>query len=308
MGLVGGLACLASAAAQDLVKESLTTFAPGTIRVEYARPAKLRTLPDYEALRQRYVGPRLKALEGSFAQLGMRESDVDEILLAWRPGDGTMDVAGLVTGRFTAQTFAERAMAHGIPASDVADQPAYCLEAGAGTACLVVLRDSLGLFGSPPGLRAMLGIRGGQEPSLSTDERFSKLVGEAPTEAPVWGVAVGEAVPDWFRAWLPGQGNLQMDWSKAFQSVEGIIYSVETADNVRLDVKMDCTNDQSAESARQVFEGLRMFQEMAWQNMNPGKPNPFRGVEIARDGRRLSLRMTTSYADLQGFNPSGGGF
>jgi hypothetical protein len=74
-----------------------------------------------------------------------------------------------------------------------------------------------------------------------------------------------------------------------------------------LDVKMDCTNDQSAESARQVFEGLRMFQEMAWQNTNPGKPNPFRGVEIARDGRRLSLRMTTSYADLQGFSPTGGG-
>jgi len=295
-----------SAVSQELVKESQASFPPGTIRVEYSRLAKLRTLPNYDSLRQRYVGPRLRALEESFAQLGVRESDVNEVMLGWRPGSSTMELDGIVTGQFNAKSIADRAAAVGTAATEIGGLPAYCLGASGATTCLVVLRDSMGLFGTQEGLNSMLDAREGRTPSLSTNARFTKLMEEAPTEAPIWGVAVGDAVGDWFRAWLPAQGGLQMDWSKAFQSVESLIYSVDAADNVQLNVKMDCTNDQSAESTRQIFEGLRMFQSMAWQNTNPGKPNPFQGVEISRDSRRVSLKMASSYADLQSFNPTGG--
>jgi hypothetical protein len=295
------------AAAEDLVKESLTTFSPATIRLEFARPATLRTLPNYASLSRRYVAPRLRALQDSFAKLGVGENDIDEVLLAWRPGSSAMDLDGLVAGRFTAQSLASRATANGISASEIGGQSAYCLGATAGTTCLVVLRDGLGVFGNQDGLSAMLDIRSDIAPNLSTNERLTKLLGEASTQAPIWGVAVGEAVPDWFHAWMPGQGNLQLDWSKAFQSVEALAYSVEIADAVKLDAKMDCTEEQTAERTRQVFEGLRMFQQMAWQSTNPGRPNPFQGVEIARDGRRVSLKMATSFDDLQAFPATGGG-
>lgn len=298
----------AFAEGQELVKESLASFPPQTIRLEYLRPSKLRTLPNYASLRQRYVGTRLRSMEQSFAQLGVKETDVDELVLGWRSGVAAMDLEGFVTGRFTAKAIADRADAAGVAAAEVSGLPAYCLGTEPMVTCLVVLKDSLGAFGSLESLSAMMATRDGQAPSISSDERFSKLVGEAQTQAPIWGVAVGEAVPDWFRAWLPGQGNLQMDWAKAFQSVEALVYSVDTTDKVRLNVKLDCTDDQSAESTRQVFEGLRMFQQMAWQNLNPNRPNPFETVEIARSGKRISLRMTTNYSDLEGAGAPGAGF
>jgi hypothetical protein len=307
IGLLAIFGLSALAEAQELVKESLASFPPQTIRLEYLRPSQLRTLPNYASLRQRYVGARLRSMEQSFEKLGVKESDVDELVLGWRPGSKAMELEGYVAGRFTAQSIADRAGSAGVAASDVGGLPAYCLGTEPMATCLVVLKDSLGVFGSLESLNAIMATREQQAPSISTDERFSKLVGEAQTQAPIWGVAVGEAVPDWFRAWLPSQGNLQMDWAKAFRSVEALVYSVDTADKVRLDVKLDCTDDQSAENTRQVFEGLKMFQQMAWQNLNPNRPNPFETVEIARDGKRISLKMTTNYNDLEGAGAPGAG-
>ena len=304
--VAAGWASAGAGSAQEMAKEALASLPPGTIRLESASPARLRTLPNYAALRQQYVGPRLRALEESFVRLGVRESDINEVVLGWRPGASTMELAGFVSGRFTAKSIAERAGAEGIASTTVGNLPAFCLGTGGVHSCLVVLRDSLGMFGSEAALGEMLLVREGNAPNLSTDERFARLMGEAATQAPIWGVAVDAAVPDFFRAWMPSQGNIQLDWAKAFQSVEALVYSVETVDSVRLDVKLDCTNDQSAENTRQVFEGLRMVQQMAWQGMNPGKPNPFQSLEIARDRSRLSLKMTTSYADLQSLNPTGG--
>jgi hypothetical protein len=292
--------------AQDLVEESLVSFPPQTIRLEYSRPATLRALPNYASLRQRYVGPRLRTLEESFSQLGVGEGDIDELVLGWQPGTGSMKLEGLVVGRFTAKAIADRAAARGMSPVPVGELPAYCLGSEGASTCLVVLRDSLGAFGLPDTLAAILEAREGQTPSLASDERFAKLVREAQAEAPIWGVAVGDAVPDWFRAWMPAQGNLQMDWAKAFQSVEALVYSVDTADKVRLDVKMDCATSQAAQSTRQVFEGLKLFQQLAWQNLNPNRSNPFETVEISSSDRRVSLKMTTSYADLEGPGAPGG--
>jgi hypothetical protein len=302
------LGIAAWAEAQEVVKEALTSFSPQTIRLEYLSPAKLRSVPNYASLRQRYVGPSLRTMEQSFEKLGMKESDVDELVLGWRPGStAMMEIEGFVAGRFTAKTIAAHAAAAGTAPSDVNGLSAYCLGREPAVTCLLVLKDSLGAFGSLDSLGTMLATRDGEAPSLNTDARFSKLVGEAQTEAPIWGVAVGEAVADWFRSSLPSQGNLQMDWGKAFNAVEAVIYNVDTTDKVRLSVKMDCADDQSAESTRQVFEGLKMFQQMAWQNMNPNRPNPYEGVEIARDGKRLSLKMTTDYADLEAAGALGAG-
>lgn len=292
--------------AQDLAKEALESFPPQTIRVEYASPAKLRALPNYARLRQRYVAPRLRALEKSFAQLGVAEDDIDEVILAWQPGADSMKLEGIVVGRFTAKAIADRAGTAGILPATVGELPAYCLGAEGGSTCLIVLHDSLGIFGAQDALAAMLEVRAGQAPSLSSDERFTKLMREAQTQAPIWGVAVGDAVPDWFRAWMPAQRNLQLDWTKAFQSVQALVYSVDTGDRVRLDVKMDCTTSQAAESTRQVLEGLKLFQQMAWQNTNPNQPNPFETIEITSSDLRVSLKMTTSYADLEGPGITGG--
>jgi hypothetical protein len=288
-----------TAPAQDLANEALASFSPQTIRVEYSSPAKLRGLPNYKSLRQRYVGPRLQKLEGALSQLGIREGDIDDLMLGWQAGKAEMDLYGFASGRFDAKAIAETAAGQGMSPSAIAGQPAYCLEAGLAGTCVVVLGPSLGAFGSLTSLTAMLETRAGQGPSLSSDERFARLVGEAKKGAPIWGVAAGPAVGDWFYGWMPAQGNVKLDWAHVFEAVESLVYTVEAADKVNLDMKLNCSTPEAATSLRQVLEGLKLAQQIAWQNQNPTRPNPFEAMEVGLNGRQISLQITTGYAELE---------
>lgn len=291
--------------AQDLVKDALASFPPQTIRLEYSRPAKLRTLPNYAKLRQRYVGPRLRVLEESLAQLGVQEGDIDELVLGWQAGAGEMDLSGLATGRFDSKAIADVAAARGLSPTVVGEMPAYCFGAETAGSCVVILEKSLGAFGTLGSLGAMLEARSGRAASLGSDERFLKLTREVQAQAPIWGVAVGPAVADWFRGWMPAQGDLQLDWARAFETVEALIYSVDATEKVHLDVKLDCTTPEAATSMRQVLEGLKLFQQLAWQNQNPNRPNPFEAVEVDRNERRVQLKVTTAYTDIEAIGRSG---
>jgi len=285
--------------AEDLVSEALAGFPPETIRVEFSSPAKLRKLSNYQNLRQRYVGPRLQALESALAELGVREESIDDLMLGWQPGKGDMGLYGFASGRFDPKAIAESAAARGMSPSPVAGEQAYCLEAGLAGSCVVVLGNSLGAFGTLTSLTAMLEGRAGQGSSLSSSDRLARLIGDAKKDAPIWGVAVGVAVGDWFRGWMPNQGNLKLDWGRVFETVESLVYSVEAGEKVKLDLKLDCTTTEDATTLRQVLEGLKLAQQLAWQDRNPNRPNPFEGMEISLSGRQISLQVTTGYSELE---------
>jgi hypothetical protein len=288
-----------AAPAQDLVKEALSGFPTQTIRLEFSSPAKLRSLPNYASLRQRYIGPRLLKLVGELGQLGIREEDISGLVLGWQPGSAEMGLYGFATGRFSAHAIAESAEQRNIPATPIAEKPAYCLEAGLAGTCVVVLQDSVGAFGSLMALTSMLEALEGQVPSISSDSRFPSLVAGADKNAPIWGVAVGAAVPDFFRGWIPNQGSIKLDWSKVFGDVNSLAYSVVAADDVTLGLKMDCKSSESAASLRQVLEGLKLVQQIAWDSQNPGKPNPYKAMNVGQDNNQVSLKLTTGYAELE---------
>ena len=288
-----------AAPAQDLVKEALSGFPTQTIRLEFSSPAKLRGLPNYASLRQRYIGPRLRKLVEALGQLGVREEDISGLVLGWQPGSAEMGLYGFATGRFSAQAITESAEQRNMAATPVAGKQAYCLEAGLAGTCVVVLQDSLGAFGSLTALTSMLEAREGQVPSLSSDNRFPSLVAGANKDAPIWGVAVGSAVADWFRGWMPNQGNIKLDWGKVFGDVNSLTYSVTAGDNVTLGVKMDCKSSESAASLRQVLEGLKLVQQIAWDSQNPGKPNPYREMNVGLQSNQVSLNLTTGYSELE---------
>ena len=285
--------------AQDLVKEALSGFPTQTIRLEFSSPAKLRSLPNYASLRQRYVRPRLLKLVGELAQLGIREEDITGLVLGWQPGGAQMALYGFATGRFSAEAVAESASHQNMAATPIAGKQAYCLEAGLAGTCVVVLENSVGAFGSLTALTSMLEAREGQIPSLSSDNRISSLVASANKEAPIWGVAVGPAVADWFRGWMPNQGNIKLDWGKVFGDVNSLTYSVAAGDNVTLGMKMDCKSSESAASLRQVLEGLKLVQQIAWDSQNPGKPNPYKTMNVGIQSNQVSLNLTTGYAELE---------
>jgi hypothetical protein len=283
--------------AQSLVQEALSSFPRNTIRIEYSHPAVLRSLPNYSALRDRYEGPRLRELEDSFSKLGIQEADVNELVLGWQTAAQHWLFYGLTSGRFDAQLMAERAAAQGIAPVKIGDNSAYCVGPEDQASCVVLLEDSLGAFGPQSSLRAILEVRSGSAPSLGSDSAFSKYVGEADAKVPIWGVAVGAAVPDWFKGWMPNQGDLKLDWSQAFKSVEALTYGVDAGESVHLTVDMDCTTSADAASLRQVFDGLKLFQQLTWQNQNPGRPNPFKNLAIQANDKRVSIDMETPYSD-----------
>ena len=288
-----------AAPAQDLAKEALSGFPTTTIRLEFSNPAKLRSLPNYASLRQRYIGPRLKKLVDELGQLGIREEDISGLVLGWQPGSAEMGLYGFATGNFSAQAITQSAEQRNMAATPVAGKPAYCLEAGLAGTCVVVLQDSLGAFGSLTALTSMLEAREGQLPSLNSDSRFPRLVAGANKDAPIWGVAVGPAVADWFKGWMPNQGNIKLDWTKVFADVNSLAYSVAAGDNVTLGLKMDCKSSDSSASLLQVLEGLKLVQQIAWDSQNPGKPNPYKSMDVGRDGNQVSLSLTTGYSELE---------
>jgi hypothetical protein len=62
---------------------------------------------------------------------------------------------------------------------------------------------------------------------------------------------------------------------------------------------MDCKSSESAASLRQVLEGLKLVQQIAWDSQNPGKPNPYQAMNVGLEKNQVSLSITTGYAELE---------
>ena len=303
MGLITVLLAASGIAAnpifgQQLGKEAMSSFPARTIQIEYSSPAKLRTLPNYDTLRQRYMGPWLKELETSLKQLGVQESDVDELILGWA-SDGTQkELYGLATGRFDPKVLGERAAERHIAPETIGAKTGYCLGAGLETPCVVVLGNSEGAFGTLSALSEMMDVRGGARPSLGSDAQFANAVAEAKSGAPIWGISTDGAIADWFKGWMPSQGSIQLDWGQVFQGVEVLGYSVNAGSDVRLNLELYCRSPEAATSLQQVLEGLKLAQQLAWGNEHPDQPNPFSGMSVEMTGSQLGVHLTASYDEL----------
>jgi hypothetical protein len=312
--------------AQDLANEIVVSFPPETTQVEFSRPAELRKLPSYAGLRQRYLGQRLLALEASVSQLGIRESNIDQVVLGWQPvkkeagvegqavrsGDADSAVQretsrntwptrmdGLMAGRFDLSAIAHDAAARRVPSVALEDgTKAYCFW-GAPATCVVFPNESLAIFGSRESLSEILDSRNGRGPNLAASGRLLELLHNAPTEASVWGIAVGPAITRWFEGWLPGQQDVKLDWSHMFEKVETLTYSVEADEKVRLDVKLDCKTPEAAGQLVQLFQGLKLIQQIIWQRQNPNRFNPVKALDVEADDSRVSLTLITDYAAIQ---------
>jgi hypothetical protein len=288
-----------AAPAQDIVQEAMSSFPVGTVRVEYSSPAKLRALPNYATLSQRYTGQGIRKLEEDLAKLGIQQEEINELVIGWQAQGAEMSLEGVAQGRFDPKSTSERAAAQGLAASPLGKTSAYCFGAEAGGNCVAIFSDSLGAFGSLDSLAAMIKTRDGETPNAGSDSTFAKHVEEARSDAAIWGVSVGPAIADWFKGWMPNQSNVQLDWKQTFKGVDVLRYNVQTTDKVYLAVKLDCTSSQTASSLTQVFQGLKLVQQMAWQTQNPNAPNPFQSLAVDRSDRQVQLNMTTPYSALE---------
>ena len=302
-GLGLGLAILTAAAApapaQDLVKEALSSFPMDTVRIEYSNAMKLRQLPEYSRLHERYLGPSLRNLEGHLESLGVHESDLKEVVLGWQATPSGLSMEGITFGQFDPQAMAKQADSRGIAATPVGAASAYCFGTTDTAPCVAVLGRGLGAFGTLDAVRAMVDVRGGGTSGLNANPSFSSLVNASRKDTPIWGVATASAIGDWFKSGMPVQKNLPVDLGTVFKNVQSLAYSVAPTDRVRVNVEMVCTSAASAGVLRQQFETLRLFQKVAWQQQYPGVANPFEDLTVGATGGTLTLKMSTAYSALE---------
>lgn len=285
-------------ASQDFVTTAMSGLPTQTMRVECSSPSKLRKLPNYQNLRGKFLGPRLQQLEGALDQIGIREDEIEDLMIGWKPGDKEMDLYGYASGHFDKKQVANRAAADNLTPTPISGQEAYCLSAGVAGTCVVILDNSLGAFGPLSSLSAALEAREGQTPNLNSDPRFIGLLGDIDKDAPIWGIALGGAVADWFGGWLSAQNNLKLDWGQVFLKVDSLTYTIDAADHVNLAMKLNCATPADAASLRQVLEGLKMAQQLSWTAQNPGHPNPYTAMNIDLHDKQIGLKITMAYSEL----------
>lgn len=307
---VGGIVCAvmmaagmvlapAGARAQGLVEEALKSFPATTLRIEYSNISTLRELPNYDQLHQRYLGPRLRDLEASLGKLGIAESDVNEMVMGWE-NQGGWNFYGLTSGSFDPSNIASQAAAQGLKARPVDGKQVFCFTSNQSETCAAALNSSLGVFGTFDSVKKVLATRAGGTSSLEKQASFTTLVQNLEgQDAPIWGVARGAAIPDWFKSWMPNQGNLKLDWQQAFNSVQTLTYSVKPEDQVDLEVRLKCTDSKAASTLGQVMQGVKMFQQISWQQANPNRPNPFQNLQVETDDRQIKLSLTADYQSLE---------
>jgi len=64
-------------------------------------------------------------------------------------------------------------------------------------------------------------------------------------------------------------------------------------------MKLNCAAAEDAATLRQVLEGLKMAQQLAWQAQNAGRANPYEAMNVSLDGKQVALQITLGYAELQ---------
>ena len=297
--LAVGLVTASRANAQQIVQDALAILPADAVRLEYSNPSKLRSLPRYAQLRDRYLGRELKVLETSLMQLGVQEEDVKELVLSWEPADAAMEqMDGIATGRFDAQALAEHAKNQGISRTPIGSMEAYCFAGDSGTLCVMAVKGSEGAFGTPEALKKMAEVQAAQAPALASKEQFVKLVEEGRADAPIWGVAIGPAVGDWFQGWLPEQNQVKLNWYQTFQGVEALTYSVNPSSKISLDANFECGSDPATTNLQTLLVGIKAFQQMAWQTQYPNRPNPYAGLQVDSSNRRVHVALTADYDEL----------
>jgi hypothetical protein len=297
--LAAGLTAAPEGSAQQIVQDALAILPADAVRFEYSNPSKLRSLPKYSQLRDRYLGSELKVLETSLAELGVQEGDVNELVLSWEPAEvGMAHMDGIATGRFDAEALADHAKQKGIPATPVGGMTAYCFGGDSGPLCVMAVKASVGTFGTLEALKKMADVESGQAPALATNPQFLKLVDEGRVDAPIWGVAIGPAVGDWFQGWMPEQNRGQLNWNQTFQGVEALTYNVNPSDRISVAANFECNSESATANLRQLLEAMKAFEQLAWQSQYPNRPNPYAGLQMDSSNRRVHVALTAGYDEF----------
>ena len=269
----------------DIISQALSSLPAQTGYVEYENLTSLRKLRDYDRLRQRFSGKPLQKVRIALGQLGIREDQVNELVVASNP----TEFYGIAAGTFREQS----SKRNGIQKDSVAhalDSQALCPASGT---CLLFLEDSVAAFGTLSQLREMVRAREGSTTRLTSNSTVVSLLNSTNNQAPVRGVLVGDqletAISDVLRDWT----GWNRDWSRVSASIRDFGYSVEFDKGAHLTATVKCRSATSATLLLQMLRLLDSMQSMPIARGNADAGLPFRNLHASLSGSTVVFRADT---------------
>lgn len=278
LALVAGLQLRA-----QIVSEALLSFPARTEYMEYDNLASLRTLPSYNALRDRFAGKPLEEAKTVLGQLGIPEDQVRELVSGSSPGA----FYGLVAGTFSEQAVAKAAKRKGIV--KVLDSDIYC---PGKSDCVVFLEDSIAAFGPFEQLKEMLGVRQGFAPRLSSNKNIAALFNNTDTHAPVRGVVYGSQLNGAISDVLQDFSGWKRDWSSLSSNVTALGYGVRFDRVAHVSATMQCASKTAAALLVQGLHALNGFQSVV-NSSSQNSGAPFRNMQVSSSGSDVDLKADT---------------
>ena len=291
-GPIGG-----PAAVDGLVREALGRFPRQTSHFEVCDLARMRTLPSYAALRERFMGGEVQQLAASLATLGVHDEDVDRLALGAGPGPQGLQLYGVAQGRFDLPTIMAGAQAAGIEPLRINGFSAYCFGDSSTSPCIAIINEARGVFGSRDMVDFMLYATEGTD-SLANDPIVSARAARAPADATIWGMATGPAVAEWVRVVMPMPAEGQNSLAPVLSNVVSVAYDVRAGQKATMTADLTCTSAESAAGLRQALDAVRLLQQFAWKALHPDAANPYAQLAFRTQGAQLLVNATMDYAAL----------
>jgi hypothetical protein len=267
----------------DLISEAILSFPAQTDYVEYDNLNSLRTLPQYGTLRERFSGKILEEAKTTLAQLGIEETQVQEVVT----GANSNRFFGLATGTFSGRAAARTSTAKRL-ASPLLRTEAFCSRRGT---CVVFLEDSLVAFGSLTSLKEVLEAEEGISARFSSNADGASLLTNTERRSPVRGVLLGNQTKNAIADFFPGWNSWKKYLPQFSNDVQSVGYSVDLDSKAHVKATLRCSSVSSAAMLARLLGAFSSLNAVAQPLMNSSGTAPFQLQQVSSVSATIYLQV-----------------
>jgi hypothetical protein len=288
--------------AQYAGQDALAAFPADTVQMAYTNLASLRSVPQFPLIQAHLLSPQLRNLETLLRSAGVDpDKDVNELVLGWRgQAQDTTRFFGLAEGTFDPDSIHQYFVNNRMMIQRYSGYDLYAFGSGAARTDMffTFIDSSTAEFGRLGDLKALIDVRTGTHPALSSNADFRQWEGDLDGLAPQWGISTGLAAANEAIPWLTQGKKIQVDPSALFSSVKAVLYRVDWGSQIMAHLSIICQNPAAANGFSQLLTLLRGSQQSLSKNMSPALSSILQNMNVQVDGSKLDLEASASISDL----------
>lgn len=290
------LVCPALLRGQSAARDALSSFPSDTLQVVYSDLRQLRALPDYARIRQWIFTQHLRNFEDFLRAAGTDpEKNVDEVTLGWRGEPDNSNFFGLAEGNLDPDRMHDFAVRQKITTQQYGGYELFPFNSSQTRDDLffVFLDSSSAAFGRLDDLKAILDVRAGTRPPLSSVSEFANGEAELEGTAPQWGIARGSAAANQAAPWLSGGANKSTIDPKAFlTAVQDVLYRFDWSSGFSMHMSVLCKDDKSASDLAKMLAFVRSVRPSTGSYSTAASAALFQGMDIQSNESRVEVRAS----------------